>query len=649
MKRATTKSTAPSLAAEPTNSPLSATRTDDRPQPAASSSRQTPAPTSQPSALSPLDQPIIAQDSTASQRAASDSQSIPLSSSLRAATPNASLSRATPTPSRQSSIATQHRDISNSQEITPRAGRPALIVAAANHISTGPSLGKLPSRKSASVASNHGLPPTLRPPSPTFADPVITESTRINAQAGPSRTSTPAATPAPNDPASLAAAVLASIVPFPGSEPPPRLEKSKQSGQRQPQKRKSLDSAGAAIAGDKSAEVSAGWPERVAKERTGAAPTTAESASVRNMRRRPGLSTLNGNAEEAEDRRAEISVEDAEAQRIARKRGPYKTRTVAGTIYDRRLRANAHRRKKSSVLPPRTHPMLDGVQANDMVGEHVNPAVVTMKDLATDLISEGMVSSRGLKLHAFNRKEDERRRKERGARAELTWRRKQIQRRKMRAEHNTDRARRREQAGRMGDDEDAISVDSDDSAETFEPEPDRLTPPSSPDGLRRATPSGVASDQEEQVEGDDEQAIQLGEEDEADPERISERAAFQDTAAPPEIDEAEASLLAAGFTLADHPQLGVEDDENDEEIDEDIDWDVLQPDMNSLRADREEERRRIQEEMGQRVVIEEEDNETRMVNSATFAKKHSAAERWTRGETEFFYMVSHNESAEGWY
>ena len=394
-----------------------------------------------------------------------------------------------------------------------------------------------------------------------------------------------------------------------------------------------------ATAEDVPAEISAGPPDRAAKRRTGAATTTAASTSARTPRRRLDSTIMNADVE-GENNRAEMPPEDAEAQRIARKRGPYKTRTVAGTIYDKRLRANAHRRKKSSAAPRRTRPDLDEVEANEMVGEHVNPAVVTMKELATKIMSEGVVSSRGLKLHAFHRKEDERKRKERFARAELNWRRKQIQRRKLRAEHNTDRAKRRVEAGRMGDDEDAISADSDDSEETFEPEPDRLTPPTSPEQLRRASPAEVTSDHNEEVERGDEEAIQPGEEDDADRGSDGERAVVGNTAAPAEIDEADAALLAAGFTLADHPQVGGEDDDNDEEIDEEIDWDSFQPDMNSLRADREEERRRIQEEMGQRVVVDEDDDETRMINSATFAKKHFAAERWTKGETEFFYTVS---------
>lgn len=332
---------------------------------------------------------------------------------------------------------------------------------------------------------------------------------------------------------------------------------------------------------------------------------------------------------------------DAETLRISRKRGPYNPRTVAGTIYDKRIKQNADKRKKV-VRKPRSHPELDGVQANEMVGENVDPGIITMKDLATKLMSEGRVSQRGVRLHAFQREEEGRKRTQRNEKMEETWRRKQIQRRKLRAELNVDRARRREEAGTMGDDEDEISIDSEDSEETFEPMPDRMTPPSSPGPPGRVSHTRVAHDQDSEVEnGDQDEVEPVNEEEEEDADRQvdEEPQADAEVAPPVEEDEADAELQAAGFTIADIPRPAAGDDQEEEEDQESIDWDSHQPDIEALRAERDEERRRVREAMGERVV-EEQDDETTMVNSITFSRRHGSSEKWTKEETEFFYMVS---------
>ena len=109
-------------------------------------------------------------------------------------------------------------------------------------------------------------------------------------------------------------------------------------------------------------------------------------------------------------------------------------------------------------------------------------------------------------------------------------------------------------------------------------------------------------------------------------------------ASPVEEDELDAQLRAAGFTVGGESRVAAEEDgENDE--DEEVDWERDQPDLEALRAEREEERRRIRDEMRERAV-EEEDDETTMVNSASFAKRGKSTERWTKEETEFFFIVN---------
>jgi len=358
------------------------------------------------------------------------------------------------------------------------------------------------------------------------------------------------------------------------------------------------------------------------------------------LRRRPNLSEMDvdnaASADESADEEAveEQAVESEGTRPIVRKRrGTYNARTVAGTPFDKRIKANAHKRKQP-YAPARTHPELDGVQANEMVGIQVDPHAMTMKDLATKLLSEGKVSSRALKLHAFQREEEERKRMERFERAEATWRCKQIQRRKLRAEHNADRARRREEMGSTGDDEDEVSADSDDSEETFEPQPDRMTPPSSPEPPGRISPSRIPSEHhhEEEDEGEDRATAGLEDEEGNDEAAVEEN---MDVAPRADEDEADAELRAAGFLVSSDVRP---EDRGDEEEDEEIDWDMHQDDIEALRVQREEERRRIREEMGERAV-EEQDDETTMVNAATFGKRQSVSERWTSEETEFFYMV----------
>ena len=101
-------------------------------------------------------------------------------------------------------------------------------------------------------------------------------------------------------------------------------------------------------------------------------------------------------------------------------------------------------------------------------------------------------------------------------------------------------------------------------------------------------------------------------------------------------DETDADLIAAGFRISnDVTHTAIEDDGEDEE---DMDWDSHLPDIEALRAERLEERRRIREEMDGRVV-EEQDDETVIVNANTFTRRQPLAEKWTEQETEFFYMV----------
>ena len=318
-------------------------------------------------------------------------------------------------------------------------------------------------------------------------------------------------------------------------------------------------------------------------------------------------------------------------------RGKYQSR---GRTAERR--STPYRRPKA---PQVSHPELDGVEANDLVGESVNPTVMRLGELATTLVSQGRVSARALKLHDFQRTEEERKRRERVTKAEENWKRRQIVRRKARAIRNQKREERREEARQAGADPGEISEDSADSDEEFEVVPDRLTPPGSPRRAERVAPVRFEPEPEaapeEGAEGDE--TAPAPAEEEEDIEGLGLHTNYND-------EDVEMGEEMENF------QLPVEDDGDDAPQDfsglggteytggyldiETGEWVEAEgrPDLARLQQRQDDYRRRIMDGDDDRQV-ELIDNDTQFVNSATWGKK-VANDRWTSEETELFFSVS---------
>ncbi|RXK36921.1 hypothetical protein M231_05823 [Tremella mesenterica] len=327
--------------------------------------------------------------------------------------------------------------------------------------------------------------------------------------------------------------------------------------------------------------------------------------------------------------------------------------TASRNVQSRRSKKDPRRRKRirREELPTS---QMNVATPDEMLGEAIDPSVVTMADLAQDpKAGSGKVSQRGIRLWIHAQEEDARKKRRTAARQEDRWREKQIQRRKLRAMKNADRARRRIELGQMGFDQGDVSVDEDDSEEEYEVRPDRLTPPSTPD------PDVEQAQEQADDEGENDQAQEAGEEENAaaaegdDAEVEGEQEDDEEAVADErpvgeqdgtsqqdgeregvieggeEGDEALAALARAGFNIL--AQEREEGDEGDEEEDEDGNH------LEEWRERQEEQRRRLLEDTGREVM--EEDDETRMINSASFSKKHSSNERWLQWETEFFFQV----------
>ncbi|WWC70069.1 uncharacterized protein I206_104015 [Kwoniella pini CBS 10737] len=318
------------------------------------------------------------------------------------------------------------------------------------------------------------------------------------------------------------------------------------------------------------------------------------------------------------------------------------------------------KRRKKGRAPGVASISLQDIQPDEMVGDKVDEVVITMGDLATVLAAQGKVSKRAIKIDENKRAEQLQKRENARIRAEHTWKRNQIKRRKVRQSKNRDRARRREELGKLGMDESIVSADEDDSEEEYEPEPERLTPESTPEPDNRreisARPDVFNEEDEEYddeeyndvpVNNDPNQALfgenesQAGENENDDQDVIM---TAEDIAAQEERDADIAAIRAAGIAIIDDVPIvdGGEGEGDDEEIE--YDWektieDTEYPDIEGYRREQERERRRMRE-MQERDdgEIVEIDDETKFINANSFAK-YTKPQRWTVLETELFYQV----------
>ena len=472
-----------------------------------------------------------------------------------------------------------------------------------------------------STQSSAGLPPTVRSmaapssipasPAPVFGGlpPMVHAAPAgLPPTVGISQARQP---PSPQDAATLAAAAVASIIDVRPTPPPP------------PPKRKRNRKRANAEAQDEAEEVD-GDADGAGTSQPSSRPSKRPSVRRRDHR---------NDAEEPE----ELSDPDAPpaGPRVIKRKGMYGSAGVAGTSQDRRLKAN--RKAKAVQVESVSESVLDTAQPEELIGGEIDPSTITIGDLATHTgIGTGHVSARGIRLHKHRSEEIANKRKAAEARQIIRWQEKQIQRRKLRAMKNAERARRRRQMEEMGEDSAVVSPDEEDSEEEFAVLPERLTPPTTPepdDEPRRPEDDGQTDGLEREY----------GEQMDVDHQNVGENRDNEpgENGQGGDVD-LDALLRRGGFDLDAEDRLhadGDEDGENgdgDEEFRYDEDEDATN--LADFRARQEEERRRILEGAQDREV-EEDDNETRMINNASFSKKNTPNERWTTAETEFFFLV----------
>lgn len=285
------------------------------------------------------------------------------------------------------------------------------------------------------------------------------------------------------------------------------------------------------------------------------------------------------------------------------------------------------------------------VRPDDFLGQHVDEPTATLKSIVTTTGTDGRVSARGINLDRILREREAERLKEREQYHEMAWRKKQVLRRQVRRKRNERRAERRVEVQKSGGNpDDEVSADEDDSEFEFEVEPERLTPPSTPEPGTAMLPEGEeGEDGFEQGERDGEEPLFLTEEGEEGEGEWPHHQAEDGEAGPEEPheeDEDMRELRAAGFTFrADDEREEYDEAEHDEgEYDHDQ-WHHDEDDeIAAARANIELSRRRVIERNEEREVVEE-DEAGKMVNNASH-KKLKPNDKWTWEETEFFYMVS---------
>lgn len=334
---------------------------------------------------------------------------------------------------------------------------------------------------------------------------------------------------------------------------------------------------------------------------------------------------------------------DSDGEVIRIPRPDYKSRGKWGTDRDGRLRHN-----REAKLAER---QAENESAEDIP---IDPELQKMGSFTRGYY-EGDMTERAVKLKEAQRikREDAQKEKvefERQKRIRL-----QPLRRRERAKRNEDRAQRRvewEAAGSELGPTEVSDDEADSTDEEYDFEPDRLTPPGTPEPDDFMDPFGN-EDGEEHLGGDDEEEQEgLGdvEAPEEDEEEAEDDEGDHEPAEPVDLGE-------HGFNIAEDQDDGTvqERDPNEEDPDTaalfDINPDDMDPDADmdddgqpgysyaDYAANMEARRAQALATQNTRFVVQEDDDELRMVNTTTWQKR-AKTDKWTDDETDFFYSVS---------
>ena len=556
-----------------------------------------------------------------------------------------------PSRRRQASVAPS---ATSNQTGISRTGTSALIQGASTAALSGPVRGRIPSRKSKlrrirdlrkpswliMNAGLSGLPPMIAPTSSTAMagdDSGMPPALATTSSAPPVSVTAPQA---PDQPAvdfhALAASLVATIDDGPRKKSTTFLRRR---GVRDPE--------GTGI-----------WiSKRAYRDRAGPTPPPRS----RKRKKTEGVDGEDEHGENGEDQvdreNGEERVEEPSMTRVrrqvrgsagidgrvpvTRKRGQYGTKGKAGTTQDRRRTVKKPDRcdRKKEFTVPRIIPGMEGMRPGELLGDHVSEGL-TMAALAT-VATQGMVSERGLKLSDHQRKEHARKKRDGILGAEKKWKMKQVQRRQLRKLRNQDRADRRRMFEERGLDPDDVSGDEDDSEEEFETQPDFLINLDREEDIRRGKESRPDPQNEEGEDEDDE-----GGEGSIGLELRARRDEDGDEEDGLGLDANVDRILRERAAEEENEHQNEDDDEEDEDEEETAEGEVrdgwidavLDEQLDEYRQRVANLRARNQSRLvGQGVI--EEDEELRMINSGSFARR-APNENWSAEDTELFYKVS---------
>lgn len=379
------------------------------------------------------------------------------------------------------------------------------------------------------------------------------------------------------------------------------------------------------------------------------------------LRKKPGppKGTKSANAGEPRaPRRKKTPEYDEDGNIIRVPRAPYGSKGKAGTDKDKRTRKN--RSEKYLKGSKNGQGNVEGDEVIEFAeDEPIDPSHQKMGSF-TKGFYDGDMTERAMKLKEAQREKREASKHERTEFERYKRIRTQPLRRRERAKRNEERAQRRLEWEAAGSHEgiDEVSDDEQDSTdEEYDFEPDRLTPPGTPEPENF---DGDGGEEQEGVQGEQEIEEGLGD--------VAEYREDEDEDA--EIDDQDwnaedVNLADHGFNVQEDGEEGVEGmegppvGESGEPGEEDPEFSALfdnapegageieynsdgEPNFSfaDYAANMENRRAQALATQNTRFVVTEDDDELRMINSTSWQKRIKT-DKWTDDETDHFYSVSY--------
>lgn len=495
-----------------------------------------------------------------------------------------------------------------------------------------------------------GTPPTQS----SLIDPQLLDDTQTPG-AGPSRSPPPPARPKTT--AELAMQLVAGIASQP---PPPKKPRSKFRKDGQPRKPYTRTNPTNKKRGTRDPSLASVTDDGEGSSRASATPAPEGSEHGSEMGTTPAGTAQKAAAPRPRKKMKQKTPEYDEDGNVIRKpRGPYKSRGRANTEHDRRL-SKFRKARSVSGAPASVSEEVDPF-AEDIP---IDPELSTMGSFASNLY-DGDMTERAVLLKSAQKNKQDEARKERLEFERVKRIRLQPLRRRERAKRNEDRAQRRvlwEEDGAPEGEEEVSDDEIDSTDEEYEFEPDRITPPGSPDPQQYddqegEEEEGIRPDEARPEDGEDDDQEGLGLDIEGDYD-IGEGEGYDEEVLP------QTNLADWGFNVTDDADADagsgeqnaqITGDPNEPEPDYSNLYDINPGEDGEYGEDGEDggpgfsfadysanmENRRTQALATQnsRFVVQEDDDETRMVNSVSWQKRERT-DKWTDDETDFFYSVS---------